>query len=348
MNDSKSILSIRLLGSFSANIDNCAVAKWSRKSALYLLQALALSPDFRLTRAQIAQYLTEDDSNEHARLVSDALYALKHQSVVGHPTIKMLGEYILASQEAVWLDKTRCCVDIAEIELAADVALSDTQEIERLGDVVERCRGPIMPDIAPLLESLAVPARTAIEQKYLTCARSLVSHYIRESQDEKAILVLQNLLRVTPGDEEGHRQLIEIFSTLGRYHEAEQQLTLCRTVLARDLGLRPSDATISAIRTARERRVSSTEPAKTNAKSVEKETPFAEGEKHVPPKPLTKLIGRGATLEDLHNLLLTDDGPRLMSEADYLMWCRWHWQNTTGDACRASQRIKLRKWRRIC
>ena len=47
-----------------------------------------------------------------------------------------------------------------------------------------------------------------------------------------------------PSDEESHRQLIEIYATLGRYHEAEQQLLLCRTVLARDLGLKPSAATI--------------------------------------------------------------------------------------------------------
>ncbi len=307
------MLYIRLLGDFSADVDGRPIDAWPRKSALFLLQALAIAPDFRATRTQLAEILAEGCGREQLRIVSDALYALKHLSAKGHEIGVTLAEYIATSQDEIWLDKSRCRVDLVEFELAADTALSLDPSFERLSAVVAQCSGPLIPNVAVPLESLVTSVRLTLEQKYLTCARSLVSLHIREDQNERAILTLQSVLRIAPGDEESHRQLIEIFAKLGRHHEAEQQLSLCRIALARDLGIRPSEATINAIRVVRERRLSEVDaerPAsspRTSANAAATESVYA------PPKPLVKLIGRDDALAALQTLLTSQERSRLIT-----------------------------------
>lgn len=307
------MLCIHLLGSFSVDVDGHTVGPWPRKSALHLLQALALSPGYRASRTQLVDVLVPDRGSEQLRAVSDALYALRHQAVIDHSNVTTLADYLRSSPEAIWLDKAKCWVDVTDFEFAADAALSGEPSTEQLASVVARCSGQLLPQIAPPLETWASSLRPILEQKYLACARALVSRHVCEEQSDPAILALQSVLQVAPDDEESHRQLIEIFAKLGRYHEAEQQLALCRLVLARDLGVRPSEATINAIRIAREHRVSVASEKTTAAPQREAIGTPSDHKTYSPPKPLVKLIGRDDALKALPSLLSKDDHARLIT-----------------------------------
>ena len=183
---------------------------------------------------------------------ADLILVMEHGDIVEQGT----HEELIAREGAYWR------LYVSQFEQAANDALAANARarLPLLQAAVASCNGPLLAGLLPTIEAAVAPTRLHIEQLYLGCARALVGEYMQLGHVDHAIVALQNILRIVPSDEESHRQLIEIYATLGRYHEAEQQLLLCRTVLARDLGLKPSAATIDSIRLARERRLAGQQP----------------------------------------------------------------------------------------
>ena len=64
------MLHLTLLGQFAAAIDGHAITHWPRKSALLLLQLLAIAPEHRITRNEAAQALAHETDDEQLRQVS--------------------------------------------------------------------------------------------------------------------------------------------------------------------------------------------------------------------------------------------------------------------------------------
>jgi len=300
------MLRLSLLGTFAVDIEGQSLTSWPRKSALQLLQLLAIAPEHRITRSQAAQALARDTGDEQLRQVSDALYALR--GIATSALDCKLGDFLGASPEAIWLDTSKCRVDVIEFEQLANEALSADAPLQRLEAAVACCNGPLLAELSPVIEASVAPVRLHLEQLYLSCARALVAHYAQRDQNERMIVALHNVLRIVPSDEECHRQLIELFATLGRYHEAEQQLALCRIALARDLGLKPSAATIESIRAAREKRLAQREqPAQATVARADPPRRYA------PPRSLVKLIGRDDLIASLVARLAASDSPRLLT-----------------------------------
>ena len=311
------MLRLTLLGPFTVAINGHAITQWPRKSALQLLQLLAIAPGHRLTRHEAAQALARDSDDEQLRQVSDALYALRGRSADTDGAGR-LGDYVGASADAIWLETEGCQIeiDLAQFEQAANDALAADARarLPLLQAAVASCNGPLLAGLLPTIEAAVAPTRLHIEQLYLGCARALVGEYMQLGHVDHAIVALQNILRIVPSDEESHRQLIEIYATLGRYHEAEQQLLLCRTVLARDLGLKPSAATIDSIRLARERRLAGqqTTAAGNVTANTDATTPDAV-QRYAPPRSLVRLIGRDTAIARLVEHLRAADVPALLT-----------------------------------
>ncbi len=308
------MLHLTLLGQFAAAIDGHAITHWPRKSALLLLQLLAIAPEHRITRNEAAQALAHDTDDEQLRQVSDALYALRSRTATG-PEAAKLGDYVGASSDAIWLDTTGrpIEIDLVRFEQAANEALAADarSRLPLLEAATAQFGGPLLSGVLPALESAVAPMRMHVEQLYLGCARALVGEYMQLGQGERVIVALQNVLRIVPSDEESHRQLIELYATLGRYHEAEQQLQLCRAVLARELGLKPSAATIESIRVARERRLAGQQAVARPDIAVGAAPEPRQS--YTPPRSLVQLIGRAADVEHLVNQLGSAQAPALLT-----------------------------------
>lgn len=312
------MLRLTLLGPFTVAIDGHAITQWPRKSAMQLLQLLAIAPEHCLTRNEVAQALARDSGEEQLRQVSDALYALRGRSA-NADSASRLGDYIGASADTIWLETKRCQIeiDLAQFEQAASDALNAgaRTRLPLLEAAIARCNGPLLAGLSSVVEPVVAPIRLHVEQLYLGCARAAVDEYMQRGQSDCVIVALQNVLRIVPSDEESHRQLIELYATLGRYHEAEQQLLLCRTVLARDLGLKPSAATIESIRLARERRLAGQQPAATSAGVTAAADTATAGTvpRYAPPRPMVRLIGREASIAEIAALLRAPDAPALLT-----------------------------------
>ena len=298
------MLRIQLLGIFSVEVDGRAIKRWPRRTAIALIQLLALAPGLRCSRSVLEERLSPEALAAHsARSVSDALYALR-QAIDAQTEEGASLRYLGADAKNIWLVEGVAVIDSVDFEMAASELFVETHPpIERIRSTFVKYDGPLLDTHSEITSELLMPVRIELEQKFLHVARALVDHQIHKRDTAGAIATLHRIVRYAPTDEDAHRRLIELFTSLGQYHEAEQQLSLCRSLLARELGVRPMDVTINSIRAARAKRKEQVSEA-----PVEGFAP-----RYQPPKPLVKLIGREHTVADIVSMLYADDAPRLLT-----------------------------------
>jgi len=215
-------VTITLLGSFSVVVGRAQVPSetWSRRGAASLVKLLATADGRRMHREQVMDALWPDLPVESAtpRLHKAAHYA--RRALGGGTTgLTLRNDLVMLYPDA------DVRVDAVEFRRAAEAAVASGSAVE-----AERAlagyAGPFLPD--DLYEPWASPWREALGLLHQDLLR-LAGHW-------------EELVRVSPADEEAHLALARDHAERGDVRAALRQLERMEQALRRELGTAPSAA----------------------------------------------------------------------------------------------------------
>jgi DNA-binding SARP family transcriptional activator len=237
------MLTIQLFGRLAINIDGVPVHTLESRKAQELLAFLLLHRDRPHTREALATLFWADASPAKGRkYLRQALWRV-HNVVGQSPTCPLVltdGEWVTLNPQAdVWLDVAvfeRICHGL---KADADVPLS-TPDAQRLESAVALYQGELLDSC---YEEWCLFERERLQGLYVDALDTLVDHALRTGAYAAGIQNAHRLLAIDPARERTHRRLMKLYWLSGDRTGAMRQYQRCTTVLARELGVVPADAT---------------------------------------------------------------------------------------------------------
>ncbi|GAB4422386.1 MAG: BTAD domain-containing putative transcriptional regulator [Anaerolineae bacterium] len=299
------VLSINLLGSFAATLDEQPLTGFESNKGRMLLAYLAMSPQRAFSRDFLADFLWPGHPAEKARhnlrqTLSNLRRVLRDRQT--DPP------FLLASRDAIQLNpRSDYRLDVADFLARLDASDSVDQPdwptacpdcATRLSQAAELYQGDFLTgfttDSLPF-EEWASLQRQWLHRLAIDALYHLSCYHLRRRHYPRARHYAQQQLALEPWREEAHRQLMETLARSGQRSAAVRQYQHCRRILADELGVSPSPETEALYR-----RLLSAPPAAP----------------HNLPLPLPPLVGRAELsqrisdrLADPHCRLLTLTGP---------------------------------------
>ena len=269
---------IRLLGGFDVTVDDRPIPtkRWSRRSAVSLVKLLALQPERRLLREQVIDALWPD------LLLDEAGQRLHTAAHYARTALGSRAGVVVAGGAMSLLPEATVSVDVAEFERAADAALADGGP-EAAGDAAARYAGTLLPD--DLYESWTDEPRDRLRLRHLELLR-VAGRY-------------EELVAADPLDEEAHLELVRDHLRHRRRQTALRSLDRMAELFRRELSVEPSPAAAALRKAAESLPVESAVP---DLRSAAASAPAGRGSAPLP-APRSRMIGRGADLEEVAALL---------------------------------------------
>lgn len=143
---------------------------------------------------------------------------------------------------------------------------------------------------APEFESWMTAERERLRQVALKGWWQLAALARGRDDTEAGIEATRQVLRLEPWHEEAHQQLLGWLARTGQHSAALAQFEVCRRVLAEELGVDPSPATVALVAQIQSERAAAPLPAQRAAPASG--LPATPLPRHNLPGPLTPLIGR--------------------------------------------------------
>jgi DNA-binding SARP family transcriptional activator len=267
--DSRSdgILTLKVLGHFSATVGGASVLAGARKNQA-LLAYLARRSGGPVPRDTLCGLLWADGGEDQARAsLRTALSALR----------KSLGSatgILEADAEAVRLATRLVRIDAEEF-ISASRRTDDVDSLRRAvelyqGDFLEGLNG-----VSPEFDRWAEAERGALRSQFMSALLRLVDALEEAGDTEEAIATAQRLLAEDPLQEHVHRRLIRAYHGQRRYDAALKQYDRLCDLLKQELGVSPEPPTVELIREVRRMRSggatpgSSAEPVPDRARHVD-------------------------------------------------------------------------------
>ena len=216
-----------LLGRFTVEVDGATVADeaWGSRRSRQLVQLLALARDRRTTVDQAMDALWPDLDPEAARANLHKAASLARRAMGSKEAIVFRGGTV-----ELW-PAADVTIDLGGLEEAAAQALA-TGDPVACSRVAATWAGELLPDERYEAWTAAARAR----------AHRLQLDLLRAAGDWATVV------EVEPTDEVAHRELMRQHMVAGRLHAAIRQYQRLRTILRREVGVRPSDATLALYR----------------------------------------------------------------------------------------------------
>lgn len=228
-------LALNLLGRFEARQSNSrAPLEFPRKKAVAILAVLASPIGRERSREELCGLIWGNFADKQAR---DSLRQTLF--VVRKALSDIVGPF--ARGDALVLDADHTSTDVGKFETAA--AGSSPTELEQ---AYELYSGEFLQGFALReddFERWLSAERRRLENLALSIMGRLLKHYQSASRNNAAIQVAGRALDIDPLQEDLHRTLIQCYVAEGRMGQAREQYENCRELLARDLGILPSNAT---------------------------------------------------------------------------------------------------------
>jgi predicted ATPase len=273
------MLRLSFLGPFQAILDGEPLTDFKTSKARALLAYLAVTQKTH-SRHALAGLLWSDDSEGKAKNSLRVALANLTRLLPDHLEATRL-TVGLRPDSASWLD-----VDLFRKKTQS---LSSAQpDAVVLREAVELYRGDFLADLAlngadgfqDWLES----ERAQLRQRALTAFELVANDLIADQVYSDALPILQRLLEMDPGNEEGHRALMATHGRLGEYDAAIAQYEKCQQQLEQLLGVKPMPETTALFERIRDARA---------------------GLVHAAPGDSERFVGRTVELAQLDNLLRT-------------------------------------------
>jgi DNA-binding SARP family transcriptional activator/class 3 adenylate cyclase len=230
---------LNLLGGFDLDCGGGKPMAGAPRKVKALLAYLALEPDTPHPREKLATLLWEASGEQQARQSLRQALADLRKVLPGENTL-------IASSEAVTL--AHDAIEVDAIELAR---LSGSKNAESLEQAVALYRGELLEGFnarAPAFDDWLALERNRIREQGLTAMASLLEHSLARGANDRAISLALRILALDPLREPTHRALMQLYAKQGRYGSALKQYEICRSVLARELGVAPEQETTALFR----------------------------------------------------------------------------------------------------
>ena len=216
-----------LLGGFSVTVDGTPVepAAWKSRRSAQLVALLGLAANHRLTTEQVMDALWPDLAPEAARANLHKTATLARQAMGSKEAVVVRNDVV-----SLWPSHD-LKIDVEEFETDARRALS-SNDPAMCAATARQYTGELLPQ--ERYEDWAVGPRERVQRLHLDLLRAGGQW--------------AELAEADPTDEAAHRELMDEHFQAGRLHAAIRQFQRLRTILARDLGVLPSPATVALYR----------------------------------------------------------------------------------------------------
>jgi DNA-binding SARP family transcriptional activator len=216
---------VRLLGGFALTCGNASIALPLAARRVVAFLALLRRP---LSRTYVAGslWLDASESRSHASLRS-CLWRLNR---AGHPIVDAATDTLSLS--------TGVAVDVDDMVTRAGALLGHPG----CDGAPELNHQVFLDDLLPdWYEDWVLVERERLRQLRLHALEALAERLLVMGRLSQAIEVAQAAVRAEPLRESAHRCLIQVYLSEGNASEACRQYAIYRALLARELGLEPSD-----------------------------------------------------------------------------------------------------------
>lgn len=280
-------LNLYLLGPFEARSRNGTPIQLKLKAARVLLSWLALRPNQRGSRDEIAALLWGERSESQAHQSLRQTLAVLRRSIVDQA-----GEVLEVDRETVAFAAHAVQSDVALLQ-----AVGQDSAIDQLEQAVAQYKGEFLEGLSvrdPLtgqwLHEQRAEIRTTVTKRF----EWLLAAYAKAGLYEKAEPIASRLMGLDPLAEEAHRALIRVYLAEGKWALAVRQYQRCQEILARELSVEPSDETKALLRSAGES--SASRPGEPG-KPVMRDKQIARTQSLS--RPMSALVGRDKEMEEI-------------------------------------------------
>ena len=292
-------LAVRLMGGFQLEVSGAAVPDdaWRLRRAKTVIKLLALTPERRLHREQLAEALWPDGESSPAGL-HQVLYVARKAIGAGSLTMR---------EDVVELDGAKIWIDVEAFE-AAGAAARAAGELASYRAAIELYGGELLPE--DRYEQWTSARRESLRETYLALLVEQSALLVDAGDEQEALEVLMRAVAEDPLHEGAQRALMRLFTEGGRRQQALAQYQQLRAALAEQLAAEPDPETVALYREILASQHDQADP-------VEVPAPAGEGERAAArpaPRQLTSFVGREGELAELERLLrrarlLTLTGP---------------------------------------
>ncbi|WP_203103048.1 BTAD domain-containing putative transcriptional regulator [Skermanella rosea] len=233
---------LNLLGGFDLLSPAGSPISLTARKPMALLAYLALRPGQSHPREKLATLLWEDSPDALARSSLRQALALLRRCL----------PILTAEGDGVAVPTGTLATDVAEFRAA--VADGSPAQLARAAELY---RGDLFdgaPSRSPGFEDWLQVERQHLREQVQGVLGRLLDHALESGDAEAGVRHALRLLALDPLREPAHRALMRLYARQGRHAAALKQYQTCRTVLERELGVRPEPETEALLREIRERR----------------------------------------------------------------------------------------------
>ncbi|UCH60845.1 MAG: hypothetical protein JSV61_05015, partial [Anaerolineales bacterium] len=238
-------LSIRLLGGFHVERDGIPLNDFKSDKVRALLAFLVLEADRPHLRDTLAGLLWPEVSNQSARTNLRSTLANLRKVIDDYQASP---PHLLINRETVqfnrasdhWLDAAACISP----PVAAEI---DSVKLEQFESAIALYQAPFLSgfsvsDSAPF-EEWALLKREQISRQVMEMLFRLATCYEQYGKFDQAEVYARKMVELEPWNEEAHQQLMGLLAMSGKRSAALVQYEACCRLLAKELGVEPSQET---------------------------------------------------------------------------------------------------------
>ena len=291
-------LVITLFGSFQVMLGGRPVSGFVSKKAQALLAYLAVEADRPHQREELADLLWPDYPESSARMnLRNVLANLRR--VIGDRQASP--PFLEITRQAIQFNRaSNFQLDVSLFTQLTAVSSPAQLAIEQVEEAVVRYQGPFLAGFSladsPPFEEWTILRREQFGRQVSDLLRHLAGYYEQQGGYGQALSHARRWVTLDPWQEEAHRQVMKHLAHIGQRSEALAQYQTCRRVLAKELGVEPTDETTGLYEQIRDGNLGR-EAGRQDLSSPP----------HNLPLPLTPLIGREVELAELTELFIDPD-----------------------------------------
>ena len=234
-------VTLRLLGGFAieANVGRPIPISVRSRKARALLAFLAMKPDYRARREELATLFWGDNPDALAR------HSLRQCLILLRQDLCLASDILLVDREAIGLRAQFLSVDARTF-----TSLARSTALDELTRAAELWRGPFLPDLALDIEEFDTWHRHQAER--LATAAAAVFEALCRNADangdgERAIAAAERLVALEPTREDRQRTALMLFARHEGREAAVSRARQFTDLLRSDLGVSPQAATRALI-----------------------------------------------------------------------------------------------------
>jgi TolB-like protein/DNA-binding SARP family transcriptional activator len=231
-------LRLKVFGGFKIETASGDAVPLRQRRAQALLGYLAMNAGQEQRRDKLASLLWSRSDDEHAR------QSLR-QTIRELRKLAPLADHagLVFTSDAMTIEPDELPVDVADFK-----TLLANGSIECLEKALDIYSGEFLDGLdinEPVYEEWLIEARRGLNDAVLQAMLKLLDAYQRDDAVEASLRIARRILSVDKFQETAHRAVMRCLDRLGRRTEAIQHYNACLETLKSELGVDPSEATVS-------------------------------------------------------------------------------------------------------